>query len=202
MNRTEHWESVYTSKDDTQVGWYQPDPEISFRLIETASPEKGSVIDIGGGTSRLPEKLLDHGYKRITVLDISAAAVAKAKRRLAERASMIDWILGDVTEVRQLGHFDIWHDRAVFHFFGEPSDRRRYVELAGRTLLKGSHLIVGTFAKNGPPRCSGLDVCRYDAAGLAAEFSPVFRAVDETSHLHHTPTGKPQPFIFLTLERV
>ncbi len=202
MNRKEHWETVYTKNDDTQVGWYQPDPETSFRLIETASPEKGAVIDIGGGTSRLPEKLLDNGYKSIAVLDISAAAVTKAKARLAQRAENIQWIVGDITEVENLGRFDVWHDRAVFHFLGALSDRRRYVELAGHTLPKGGRLIIGTFAKDGPPRCSGLEVCRYDAATLAAEFGPVFRVVDETSHLHHTPSGKPQPFIFLTMVRV
>ncbi|NNM87164.1 MAG: class I SAM-dependent methyltransferase [Phycisphaerae bacterium] len=196
MSRKEHWETVYTKTDDTQVGWYQPDPEISFRLIEKASPGRGAVIDIGGGTSRLPEKLLDHGYKKIAVLDISAAAVAKAKARLSPRAHLIQWIVGDITEVEQVGHFEVWHDRAVFHFLDELSDRRRYVELAGHTLPKGGQLIIGTFAKDGPPRCSGLDVRRYDAASLAAEFGPDFRVVDETSHLHRTPSGKPQPFIF------
>ena len=202
MDRKEHWETVYTKNDDTQVGWYQPDPETSFRLIEKAWPGTGAVIDIGGGTSRLPEKLLDHGYNPIAVLDISAAALAKAKARLSQRADLIQWILGDITQVTQVGHFDVWHDRAVFHFLGALSDRRRYVELAGHTLPKGGRLIIGTFAKDGPPRCSGLEVCRYDAATLAAEFAPDFRAVDETSHLHHTPSGKPHPFIFLTLERI
>ena len=202
MNRKEHWETVYTKNDDTQVSWYQPDPEISFRLIEKASPGKGSVIDIGGGTSRLAEKLLEHGYKDVAVLDISATAVAKAKARLAQRAGLIQWIVGDITQVQHVGQFDVWHDRAGFHFLGDPADRKRYVDLAGRTLRKGGRLVIGTFAKDGPARCSGLDVCRYDRATLAAEFMPFFCAAEETSHLHHTPSGKPQQFIFFTLERL
>ena len=202
MNRKEHWETVYAKNKDTEVGWFQADPEISFSLIEKASPSQGSVIDIGGGTSRLPEKLLDHGYEKIAVLDISAAAVAKAKARLAERAEAIQWLVADITEVDDLGTFDVWHDRAVFHFLLNPADRKRYVELAGRTLPIGGHLIIGTFAHDAPARCSGLDVCRYDAASLAAEFSNGFRIMEEQSHLHTTPTGKPQHFIFATFERV
>ncbi len=203
--RTKHWDSVYTQKMDTQVGWYQADPETSFSLIENVAPHRGRVIDIGGGTSRLPDKLLDHSYKAITVLDISAAAVAKAKARLAERAAHIQWKVADITEVANLnefGPFDVWHDRAVFHFLTDAADRKHYVELATKSLPSGGHLIIGTFALDAPPRCSGLDVCRYDATSLAAEFAPAFRPVDETSHLHITPAGKPQHFIFLTLARV
>ncbi len=202
MNRKEHWEIVYTKNKDTEVGWYQADPEISFSLIEKASPSQGSFIDIGGGTSRLPEKLLDHGYEKIAVLDISAAAVAKAKARLAERAEAIQWLVADITEVEDLGAFDIWHDRAVFHFLLNPEDRKHYAELAARTVPSGGHLIIGTFAHDAPTRCSGLDVCRYDAASLANEFGNDFGIVEEQSHLHITPTGKPQQFIFVTFERV
>ncbi|MGC8624193.1 MAG: class I SAM-dependent methyltransferase [Phycisphaerae bacterium] len=202
MNRKEHWETVYTKNKDTEVGWYQADPEISFSLIEKASSSQGRVIDIGGGTSRLPEKLLDHGYQEVVVLDISAAAVARNKARLAERAGHIQWMVADVTEVEHLGQFDIWHDRAVFHFLTAPSDRRRYVELAGRTLPQGGHLIVGTFALDTPPRCSGLDVRCYDAPSLTAEFSPSFRVVEETSHIHTMPSGKLQHYIFLAFQRV
>ena len=202
MNRKEHWEIVYTKNKDTEVGWYQADPEISFSLIEKASPSQGSFIDIGGGTSRLPEKLLDHGYEKIAVLDISAAAVAKAKARLAERAEAIQWLVADITEIADLGTYDIWHDRAVFHFLLNPEDRKHYAELAARTVPSGGHLIIGTFAPDAPARCSGLDVCRYDAASLANEFGNGFRILGEQLHLHTTPTGKPQQFIFVTFERV
>ena len=116
MNRKEHWETVYTKNKDTEVGWYQAEPEISFSLIEKVSPGRGSVIDVGGGTSRLPEKLLDHNYGKITVLDISSAAIARAKARLADRAQLIQWLAADITGVQNLGQFDVWHDRAVFHF--------------------------------------------------------------------------------------
>ena len=202
MNRKDHWETVYTKNKDTEVGWYQADPQISLSLIEKVSPGRGSVIDVGGGTSRLPEKLLDHGYEKIAVLDISAAAIARAKARSAEQAAHIQWIVADITEVETLGQFDNWHDRAVFHFLLNPADRKRYVELATRTVPSGGHLIIGTFAHDAPARCSGLDVCRYDAASLAAEFSNGFRIMEEQSHLHTTPTGKPQHFIFATFERV
>ncbi len=202
LNRKQHWETVYTRHQDHELGWYQSDPELSFRLIEKASPSRGRVIDVGGGTSRLPEKLLDRGYQKIAVLDISATAVAKAQARLAQRADRIQWIIADITEAQNLGQFDVWHDRAVFHFLTDPADRKHYVELAGRTLPKGGRLIVGTFALNTPPRCSGLDTCHYDAAGLAAQFGAEFRVVDEVSHLHTKPTGTQQHFIFLTLERV
>ncbi len=202
MTRKEHWETVYTKNKDTEVGWYQADPEISFNLIAKAAPSHRSVIDIGGGTSRLPEKLLDHGYRKITVLDISSAALASAKARLADRARLIQWRVADITEVEDLGSFDIWHDRAVFHFLTDPLDRKHYAELAARTVPLGGHLIIGVFTLDAPPRCSGLDVCRYDASMLAAEFSPAFRSVEETSHLHITPGGKPQHYIYLTLERL
>ncbi len=202
MNHKEHWDAVYTKNKDTEVGWYQADPEISFSLIETVSPARGSIIDVGGGTSRLPEKLLQRGYQSIAVLDISAAAVARAKARLAERAGAIHWLVADITEVEDVGRFDVWHDRAVFHFLLNPADRKRYVELAARTLPIGGHLIIGVFAHDAPPRCSGLDVCRYDAASLAAELGAAFRVMKESSHLHTTPTGKPQHFIFVTFERI
>ena len=202
MNRKEHWETVYTKNKDTEVGWYQADPEVSFSLIEKVSPSRGSVIDIGGGTSRLPEKLLDHGYEKIAVLDISTAAITRAKARLTERAGHIEWIVADITEVETLGQFDIWHDRAVFHFLLNPADRKRSVELATLTLPTGGYLIIGTVALDAPPRCSGLDVCRYDAPSLAAEFSPAFRVVEETSHIHTMPSGKLQHYIFLTFERM
>ena len=202
MNRKEHWETVYTKNKDTEVGWYQADPETSFNLIEKVTPGRGSVIDVGGGTSRLPEKLLDHGYREITVLDISAAAVAKAKARLAQRAEQIQWIVSDITEVEDLGAFDTWHDRAVFHFLTDPLDRKHYAELAARTVPRGGHLIMGVFTLDAPPRCSGLDVCRYDASMLAAEFSPAFRSLEETFHVHITPGGKPQHYIYLTFERL
>ncbi|MHB1766461.1 MAG: methyltransferase domain-containing protein [Phycisphaerae bacterium] len=136
------------------------------------------------------------------MLDISAAAVAKAKARLAERAGSIQWLVADITEVEDVGRFDVWHDRAVFHFLLNPADRKRYVELAARTLPIGGHLIIGVFAPDAPPRCSGLDVCRYDAGSLAVEFGNSFRVMEERSHMHTTPTGKPQHFIFVSFERV
>jgi SAM-dependent methyltransferase len=202
MNRKEHWESVYSTKGETEVGWYQSDPAVSMELYEAASPEHGNVIDVGGGTSLLVDRLLDAGAKGVGVLDISAVALERAKARLGPRANQVRWVVADVTQAQDLGRFDVWHDRAVFHFLTSPEDRRRYVELAVRTIPVGGHLIVGTFALDGPPKCSGLDVCRYDTAMLSSEFGESFLLVKDTAHTHFTPKGNPQQFIFGLFKRL
>jgi SAM-dependent methyltransferase len=196
MNRKEHWDTIYTTKAATEVSWYQPEPQVSLDLIEMASPAHGRIIDVGGGASLLADRLLDASFQKIAVLDISEVALNRAKARMGERAKSVEWIVADVTSDLDLGTFDVWHDRAVFHFLTDERDRRRYVELASRTLPVGGHLIVGTFALDGPPRCSGLEVCRYDAATLGQEFGPGFSLVHQVGHTHMTPTGKPQRFFF------
>ena len=196
MNRKEHWDAVYTTKATTEVSWYQPEPQVSLDLIEMASPAHGRIIDVGGGASLLAGRLLDAKFQKIAVLDISAVALDRTRVRLGERAKLVDWIVADVTSKLDLGTFDVWHDRAVFHFLTDERDRRRYVELASRTLPVGGHLIVGTFALDGAPRCSGLEVCRYDAATLGGELGPEFSLVHQIGHTHTTPAGKPQKFFF------
>ena len=160
--RKEHWEAVYESKGETEVSWYQAEPHLSLELITSVAPARdGRIIDVGGGASVLVDRLLDLPFKEIAVLDISETALGKARARLGERAKRVRWVVADVTEALDLGTFDIWHDRAVFHFLTDAADRRKYVELARQTVPRGGHLIVASFADEGPKRCSGLNVCRY-----------------------------------------
>jgi 2-polyprenyl-3-methyl-5-hydroxy-6-metoxy-1,4-benzoquinol methylase len=194
MNCHSHWNSVYHSKSDAQLSWTQPDPRTSVELTREACPN-GRVIDVGGGTSMLADKLLDAGYS-VMVLDVSEAAIALAKERLASRADHIDWIIGDITQIRDLGTFDVWHDRALFHFLIAPADRSAYVSLLSRTIPAGGHAIIATFAPDGPDRCSGLPVRRYDAQALTDELGPKFQLVKAVSENHLTPWGKPQVFQF------
>jgi len=200
MDRHEHWNSIYETKAVTDVSWFESDPQVSWDLISSASPIHGRVIDVGGGASRLVDRLVTTGFESVTVLDISEIALEHAKARLGNAATQVHWILGDVCLIAQLPPCDIWHDRAVFHFLTEQEDRRKYLELVARTLQIGGHLIIGTFAVDGPPKCSGLEVCRYDAASLARELGPRFKLVRQLSHKHITPIGKPQQFFFGVFE--
>lgn len=196
MERKAHWDEVYTTKGETDVGWFQANPALSLELILSVAPAGGWVIDVGGGASRLVDRLLDLEFAHVAVLDISATALAKAKVRLGERAPAVRWIEADVTTVDSVGTFGVWHDRAVFHFLTDPADRRKYVELAARTVPPGGYLIVATFALNGPPKCSGLDVCRYDAESLSREFEDAFSLVREARETHVTPKGSAQAFVY------
>jgi len=200
-NVKEHWDRVFTTKDDAEVSWTQPEPALSLSLVAAVCPPPGKVIDVGGGTSALAGRLLDAGYT-VAVLDISEAGLARARNRLGERAGNIRWITADITSGPRLGEFDVWHDRAVFHFLTSPEERRNYVELAAATIPIGGHLIVGTFALDGPEKCSGLPVERYDGQKLAREFGRCFSLKRETRETHLTPWGTPQNFTFAVFERI
>ncbi|MGN6544093.1 MAG: class I SAM-dependent methyltransferase, partial [Aureliella sp.] len=160
MDRQAHWNNVYKEKSPTEVSWFEAEPQVSLDLIQSVAPVGCSVIDVGGGASRLIDRLLDVGYGPVAVLDVSAVALEKAQARLDNRASRVRWIVSDILECKELGQFDVWHDRAVFHFLTDPAQRRQYVDLAARSLRPGGHLILGTFALAGPEKCSGLPVCR------------------------------------------
>ena len=163
MEKTEHWENVYQTKSSAEVSWYEPDPKRSLELIlDVAGDDLGRVIDIGGGQSFLVDRLLDADFEPVTVLDISQTAIEATKARMGERASEVEWIAADITQCDSLGTYDIWHDRAVFHFITDPGDRQHYVELLKRSLPVGGHFVVETFAKGGPEKCSGLPICQYD----------------------------------------
>ncbi|WP_397569988.1 class I SAM-dependent methyltransferase [Schlesneria sp. T3-172] len=200
MDRHEHWNSIYRTKSVADVSWFESDPQVSWELISSVSSTPGRVIDVGGGASRLVDRLVASGFESVTVLDISEIALERAKARLGKAASHVHWIVGDICQIAQLSPCDVWHDRAVFHFLTEQEDRRKYAALVTRTLRIGGHLIIGTFAVDGPAKCSSLEVCRYHAASLARELGPRFKLVRELTHQHITPTGKPQQFFFGVFE--
>ena len=186
-DRKSHWEEVYTTKAETGVSWYQDEPKLSLELIGAVAPaEGGRIIDVGGGASVLVDRLLDLPFERIAVLDISETALGKARSRLGERASRVEWFAADVTEVRDIGTFDVWHDRAVFHFLTDAEDREKYVDLARRTVPEGGHLIIATFADAGPktvqqPRCLPLQR-RFVACGVWPRFLAGERGRGDAHH--------------------
>lgn len=195
--RREHWESVYASRAPTDVSWHQDTPASSLTLIEHCDVgPTGAILDVGGGASRLVDHLLDGGYLDVTVLDISATALAHAKQRLGARATGVRWIEGDVTTVELAGPYDVWHDRAAFHFLGDPDDRARYLAQLERALRPHGHVVVATFALDGPERCSGLPVARYSPETLARELGPSLALVETWDEDHLTPGGKRQRFVF------
>ena len=203
MDSKAHWEGVYTAKAVDEVGWYKPNFDVSLGLIAEASTSASPrVIDIGGGASLLVDSLLDCGYEQVAVLDIAAAALEHAQRRLGERADLVQWMVADVTELKSLGVFDIWHDRAVFHFLVDAADRQKYAALVKQTIPIGGHVIISTFSPTGPERCSGLDIRRYSSDSLTAELGDGFRLVKEVPEVHVTPHGKSQSFMYAMLLRV
>jgi len=202
MERKDHWENVYQTKSPLEVSWYQREPEVSLALIDRAGlrPED-AIIDVGGGASVLVDRLLARGFGRLAVLDVSAKALALARERLGEQAGRVEWFEADVTSFRSPHRFRLWHDRAVFHFLTNPSDRRAYVNTLNNTLEPDGHLVIATFGIGGPTKCSGLDICQYDAARMNAELGLGFHLLDEVAETHLTPAGKEQRFIFLHYRR-
>ena len=197
MTTRAHWESVYQTRAVDDVSWYRPHLEVSLRLIADAAPDaRGAVIDVGGGEATLVDDLVALGYGDVTVLDISPAAIDVAKARLGPSAA-VHWITGDITAVElEAARYDVWHDRAVFHFLTSAEDRAAYVRQVARAVRPGGYVIVATFGPEGPETCSGLDVVRYDAEHLHGEFGPKFRLLDSVTELHETPWGTPQQFMY------
>lgn len=198
MTTRAHWEHVYQTKAVDEVSWYRPHLEVSLALIEHAAPDKDSaVIDVGGGEATLVDDLVAGGYSDVAVLDISPAAIEVAKGRLGPAAALVHWITGDITAVElEAARYDVWHDRAVFHFLTSADDRAAYVRQVARAVRRGGHVIVATFGPDGPDTCSGLDVVRYDAEHLHGEFGPGFRLLDSVTELHETPWGASQQFTY------
>lgn len=198
MENKTHWEQIYTTKTTTQVSWYQEHAELSLEFIQKTGVDKwGQIIDVGGGASTLVDDLLAHGYKQITVLDISAAALQTTQQRLGSLAQQITWLEADITQVELPIHFyDVWHDRAVFHFLTQAADRARYVAQVRQAVRPGGHVIVATFADDGPLQCSGLDVARYNPDSLHAQFGAEFTLLNSTREAHETPLGTTQKFIY------
>jgi len=202
VSRQAHWNHVYDTKSGKELSWFQESPSVSLDLIREAGAEPdGAIIDIGGGESRLADALLDEGFHDVTVLDISASALAAAKARLGARAAKVAWIVADVTTWEPERSYDLWHDRAAFHFLTDAADREAYAERVAKAVRPGGHVIIGTFAPDGPERCSGLPVMRCDAASISAMLGEAFKLVESRRDDHVTPAGKPQRFQFSLFRR-
>jgi ubiquinone/menaquinone biosynthesis C-methylase UbiE len=197
MTTRDHWQRVYETRAPSDVSWYAPHLQQSLHLIREVATPEARIIDVGAGASTLVDDLLDLGYRAITLLDVADEALAVARRRLGERAGHVNWVAADITTA-SLGDnsFDLWHDRAVFHFLTLENDRRAYVRQVERTVVAGGHVVLATFSLEGPTRCSGLDVMRYDAQALARELGPQFQLSAEIHATHTTPAKNEQAFIF------
>lgn len=204
MNRTAHWRGVYQSKSPREVSWYREHLTSSLAMIARSGFGAGSaLVDVGAGASTLVDDLLEAGWSDLTVIEIAAEAMAATRARLGARAERVKWIEGDILHAQlQEARFDLWHDRAVFHFLIDPEDRRRYVELLEQALRPGGEAIIATFATEGPLRCSGLDVRRYDAADLAGELGEGFQQIESLVEPHETPTGAEQQFLYCRFRRL
>jgi SAM-dependent methyltransferase len=197
-DRSRHWDKVYQARDDADLTWFEGLPELSYELVAAHSGPGDAIIDIGGGTSRLVDALLKDDYNKVTVLDVSEEALATSRERLGARAGQVTWIATDITTWRPAATYDLWHDRAVFHFLTQPSDRAAYIAAMDIALAGGGTAIIATFAEDGPETCSGLPVMRYSPDTLAEtidELAPGrFKTVLSRRHMHVTPKGNRQKF--------
>jgi SAM-dependent methyltransferase len=198
MDAQTHWDRIYLENAPNRVSWYRPHLEVSLALIEQAGDGPStSIIDVGAGESSLVDDLLGRGYCNLTVLDISQAAIAASRRRLGNAAERVRWLVTDITQAElERCAYDVWHDRAVFHFLTTAADRRAYVRQLVRAVKRGGHVIVSAFGPEGPDRCSGLEVIRYDAESLHSEFGGNFRLISSSRQLHETPFGTTQQFLY------
>ena len=198
MNTQIHWERVYGAKAPDQVSWFRPHLETSLSFIQRSAPDRSArIIDVGGGESTLVDDLLARGYCNLTILDISQTAINVTKARLGALADRVEWLVADITRADLPPNaYDIWHDRAVFHFLTATANRAAYVESVKKSVQPGGHVIIGTFGPEGPTKCSGLDVKRYDADSLHGEFGKRFRLIDSIQELHQTPFGSTQQFVY------
>lgn len=198
-----HWENLYTGKTEQEYSWFQPYPRASIAFFESFRlPKDARIIDIGGGDSRLADALLDLGYTDVTVLDISAAAIEKAKQRLGDRAEKVKWIVRDVSEFEpETGQYDCWHDRAAFHFLTTEPLIGHYADVVQRAVRPGGYFVLGTFSPDGPKKCSGLDIRQYARAEMNAVFAPWFRQVKCQEDAHLTPFQTTQHFLFCGFQR-
>ncbi len=198
MNRREHWEHVYRTKAPDQVSWFQAEAQLSQALIADVAPDRATpILDVGAGASTLIDGLLSAGYHNCTVLDLSGRALELSQQRLGSLASSVTWMCGDVlTTPLPTSTFAVWHDRAVFHFLTDAEERAAYVAQVRRALRPGGHLIIATFAEDGPMRCSGLDVARYSPAALHGVFGSEFRHLESRREMHTTPSGGQQAFTY------
>lgn len=192
-----HWERIYQNQSPDELSWYQIYPKISLRLIKSSGTEaQDSIIDVGGGTSTLIDTLVKHGYKEITVLDISSSAISKAKQGLEEQAEKVKWIEANIISFEPQEKYSLWHDRAVFHFLTDKESRKKYINSMKKSLRVGGHLIIATFSTRGPKKCSGLKVQRYNSETLQLEFGDSFELLEAIEEEHITPGKVKQKFIY------
>ena len=202
FDRIAHWEGVYATKAENEVSWFQQDPAISIEMIkQTMATRDSAIIDIGGGASRLVDALLNDGYRAISVLDLSAAALELAKRRIGPASTQVEWIVADVTTWKPARQYGVWHDRAAFHFLNDLDDRQAYLTCLRSATAPGAQVIIGTFALDGPEKCSGLPVQRYDSSSLADELGSSFELAETRSENHKTPWNSSQAFQFSRFRR-
>ena len=201
--RQSHWDAVYSEKRDARTSWFRPHLDESLRLIDALDlPRDQPVLDVGGGRSTLVDDLLARDFSDVSVLDLSAIALAEAQQRLGTLAHPVHWIVGDVTHADlPAAHYALWHDRAVFHFLADADERARYVAAAAHAVKPGGYLVIGTFAVDGPEHCSGLSVARYDAESLATTFASSFVSIAHSRDVHRTPSGHEQAFTYVVLQR-
>jgi SAM-dependent methyltransferase len=203
QSRRDHWEKVYATKAETDVSWFEETPALSLDMIlATGFAREATVIDVGAGASRLIDALLQRGFTHFAALDVCETALAISRARLGAVGLAVEWIVADITQWRAPeAAYDLWHDRAVFHFLVEESDRRAYVEALARALKPGGYAVVASFALDGPERCSGLPVARYDGETLAITLGPRFERLETRLHAHKTPAGAEQRFQFSLFRR-
>ena len=201
MDRESHWNKVYETKEPDTVSWYQRRPERSIGHVRKFAEMTQQVIDVGAGASMLIDALLDAGYVHPIVLDVSVAALERTKARLGARAKRVHWVVADVTQDLDLPMVDLWHDRAALHFLTDAADRANYARLAARTVRPAGHLVIATFAPDGPERCSGLPVQRHDGKSLGNLFDGEFEFVQEEREVHLTPAGAEQHFCWTVFRR-
>ncbi|MEO6669916.1 MAG: class I SAM-dependent methyltransferase [Ferruginibacter sp.] len=198
----DHWETVYTTKQETEVSWFQPYPKTSINFLELFQlPVTANIIDIGGGDSHLVDALLEKGYQNIWVLDISSKALDRAKQRLGDKANQVHWIVSDITEFKPPVQYDFWHDRAAFHFLISDAAINKYVAVAENGIRKAGYLVLGTFSENGPKKCSGLEIQQYNEASMSKRFETAFDRIKCVSENHITPFNTIQHFLFCSFRR-
>jgi len=198
MDAKTHWEKVYTTKAPDAVSWYSPHLKTALALIERAAGAlSASIIDVGGGESTLVDDLLLRGYKDLTVLDVSETAIDFATNRLGSAAEQVRWLVGDITAIElEPCAYDLWHDRAVFHFLTAREQRIAYVRQVTRSVKPGGHIIISTFGPEGPTKCSGLEVMRYEPESLHGEFGARFHLVESSKEVHQTPFATKEQFLY------
>jgi 2-polyprenyl-3-methyl-5-hydroxy-6-metoxy-1,4-benzoquinol methylase len=191
-----HWEKIYDEKNEDEVSWFQKETNESIKMIQSAGIENPKIIDVGSGRSKLLKNLIEIGYNHLTYLDISESALEKSKEFLGEKSNKVRWISKDILSFMTDEKFDIWHDRAVFHFLNEENLIRKYIDIVEKNISESGHLIIGTFSENGPLKCSGLDVKRYSEKEIEKIFNRSFKLIDSFYYDHVTPFNTTQNFLF------